>query len=64
MNDIFAPMPPMESLEARILRHIERELARNPDLYGPVPVGPRLPFNQADMYDPRENVPGRTYWGD
>ena len=35
-----------------------------PRVWEPEFVGPRLPFRQADMYDPRENVAGRTYWGD
>lgn len=50
-TDIFVPMPPMETLESRIARQVARDYARNPL------------FRQCDMYDPRQNVPGVTYWG-
>jgi len=69
MNNIFAPMPPMESLESRVARQVARECARNPALRVPRPghsafVGPLRPFNTRDFYDPRPNMPGRNYWGD
>lgn len=69
MIDIFAPMPPMETLEQRIARQVAREYARNPALRVPRAghpdfVGPLRRWTQADMYDPRQNVPGVTYWGD
>lgn len=69
MNDIFATMPPMETLESRIARQIAREYTRNPLLRVARPghpdfVGPRPLFRDADNFDPRPNVPGVTYWGD
>lgn len=68
-TDIFAPMPPMETLESRIARQVARDYARNPLWSIPRPghpafVGPSPLFRQSDMYDPRQNVPGVTYWGD
>lgn len=65
MNDIFAPMPPMESLESRIARRVARTAL--PSLPQPGHhdfVGPLRRYTQADFYDPRSNVPGVTYWGD
>ena len=68
-TDIFAPMPPMESLESRIARQVARDYARiqfpNVARPGhPAFIGPLRAFRQCDMYDPRPNVPGVTYWGD
>lgn len=69
MNDIFAPAPPMESLESRIARQVARQYARNPLWSIPRPghpdfIGPRPLFRDADNFDPRPNVPGITRWGD
>ena len=63
--NIFAPMPRAETIEARIARWPSRILfpatprPGHPDFIGPSPL-----FRQSDMYDPRPNVPGVTYWGD
>lgn len=65
MNDIFAPMPPMESLQARIARWPSRII--NPEVPRPghaAFIGPLPLFRDGDNFDPRPNVPGRTYWGD
>jgi hypothetical protein len=67
--DLFAPAPAAVSLEESIRRQIAREFARNPALSVPKPghpefVGPHRPFSMRDFFDPRVNVPGRTYWGD
>lgn len=69
MTDIFTPEPPAISLEESIRRQIAREFAAHPERRTPKPghpdfIGPLRRFTMADMYDPRENVPGRTYWGD
>ena len=69
MNDIFAPMPPMETLEARIARQVARDYARNPLRSVPRPghpafVGPVAQPRGTGYFDPRPNVPGVTYWGD
>jgi hypothetical protein len=68
-SSILTPEPLMETLEQRIARQVAREFARNPLLRLPKPghpdfVGPLRPYATANFYDPRENVPGRTYWGD
>lgn len=65
MTDIFAPAPPAETLEQRIARWPSRILFPNTPRPGhPAFVGPSPLFRQCDMYDPRPNVPGVTYWGD
>ena len=68
-TDIFAPMPPMESLESRIARQVARDYARNPLWSIPRPghpafVGPVAQPRGTGHYDPRPNVPGVTFWGD
>lgn len=35
-----------------------------PLTWEPTFVGPRKPFTPAAGFDPRDNQPGRTYWGD
>jgi hypothetical protein len=69
VQSIFTPEPPAISLEESIRRQVAREFARNPALRVTQPghpafVGPLRRFTMADFFDPRENVPGRTYWGD
>lgn len=69
MNDIFAPAPPMESLESRIARQVARQYARNPLWSIPRPghpdfIGPVAQPRGTGYFDPRPNVPGVTYWGD
>jgi hypothetical protein len=63
--DIFAPMPPAETLEAYWTRQPSGikfpEVPRpgHASFVGPLPV-----FSMKSFYDPRPNVPGQTYWGD
>ena len=65
MIDIFTPAPPMETMAERIARQPSRIPFPNVARPGhPAFVGPLRAFRQSDMYDPRPNVPGVTYWGD
>ena len=63
--NIFAPMPPAESLEQRIRRWPSRIVRPDVPRPGhPAFVGPVAQPRGTGYFDPRPNVPGVTYWGD